>query len=241
MMKTIKLMSTAVFVLCIFMVSSVPAFSEESILTKQQLADLIVEKTQIAVPENVKALQGDQYYEGLFNFLAENGLVLFSTATPQSQVSYEEFLAALYIIAGGPEGLPPTEQMAWLADHGYVAEDFMVTENIREGIQNFYDSNNQTWPTKLDDALNGLASPENTFFTAVLTQPVINGWVKNQMIYTSPSTGIPYVYEPQTGRFYPNVGVTIEFAKDIFTNPMAYTGFNKPAGEPGRDKDLLDS
>ena len=228
-----------VFIFVVSFTFSVQA--EEGTLTKGKLAELIIENTDLELPAGTKDLSDDEYYEVLFNILASSGMTMFAGAKSDEMVSYDEFLPTLYLLSGGDANATPKEKMGYLAEHGYIPADFLVVESVRAGIQEYFDKN-EVWPSELDAAINGIASADNPFFTMVLQQPVDTAWVKNALLYTTPSTGAVYTYDPATGNFMSNANVDLRFAVEVLSNKAeAFTSFQRPDGEPKEDKELIDA
>ncbi|MCK5707911.1 MAG: hypothetical protein KAI43_09675 [Candidatus Aureabacteria bacterium] len=215
-------------------VSATYCLADDNIMTKAEFAEMIVKSAKIELPEGTKDLTDAEYHEVLFNVLVDNKIGYFAGAKASDPVSFEEFAGVLYNMVGGEEKLNTDEQLVYLADHGHIPPDFLVVRDVREGIAE-YKKEKGSYPTQLDQALNGLAAQDNPFFTDVMQVAVDTSWTKRDFFYTAPSTGAVYTYEPESGKFSTTSNIDLNFAIETFTN------FEKPKGEPEDEKELLDS
>ena len=90
-----------------------------------------------------------------------------------------------------------------ISDQAKNAATAGVVGGVRSGIGIWYAANlGQSFPSKLDDASNGAATPTNALFDSVLAQGGITegGWSKSSFNYTAPNGSI-YVYTPASGEF----------------------------------------
>ena len=225
------LIFAVLFAICF---TAAPYLNAETLMTKGQFAELIIQTNQFELPADVQKLSQEEYQEVIFNVLTSNGIDYFKEGKYEDPVSYDEFASVLYALVGGGELLNPNDQLVYLADHGYIPPDFLVVKDVRAGIQEYYDKN-EAWPALLDDAINGNASKDNPFFTKIMAVAVDASWSKDDFFYTAPSTGSIYTYDPVAGTFSAKAPLDLNFAVETFT------GFKRPKGEPEDDKELLDT
>ena len=233
-----KIMFNALSLIVAFAILCSPIYAADEVLTKGKLAEMVISNTNLFTEDEIKSADKNELIKMAFKKLSSLGLDFFKEADPNSPVNYEDFIKTLVFISTGNANNIDA-QLELLYKNGLLPPDFMIVENVRKGIKNYYE-NYKKWPDKLDDAMDGIASPDNPFFTKVLPEGISDNWQKNEYYYTSPSTGITYIYEPQTGRFYPVSNVDLDFATQILGNVEAYSP-EKPKGEPEDDKELVDS
>ncbi len=94
-----------------------------------------------------------------------------------------------------------------ISDEAYESTEMTIVSSVRSGIdlssmENMINLGTFSFPTTLDSATNGTASPSNPFFTEVLNSGITENWNKSgPNLYLFAPTGTQYLYDSNTGKF----------------------------------------
>lgn len=91
-----------------------------------------------------------------------------------------------------------------------------VLQGVREGLSSYADKfrdrrSGQIYPSFLDSADIGEATPQNLFFENVLDRGIaVSGWLKTGLNEYKAPSGKVYIYDPSSGAFEPQFETQIE-------------------------------